>query len=281
MVHLIVASQDDAASLNIATYLLQHYPFTETSERYEGHPLYGWRHHDTDIRLLMVTGELAYRQDLTALPDVDLVVFVSRHESRDQRPIFSVHVPGNFSTAEFGGLSHTISLAPANAMRAALHEMAAQRARRGLTGFTVYYEGTHHGPSLNVPALFVEIGSTLNEWSNPVAGEVVAHAALAAIENEASVEAAVGLGGSHCNRRLTSISLTSDIAFGHIIPAYAFKWLTPTLLHQCVDRTLEPNPPLVLDWKGIDGKHRGPLQEVLDAVPYPVKRVAEFRASHH
>jgi len=278
MVHLIVASQDDAASLNIATYLLQHYPFTETSERYEGHPLYSWQHHDKDIRLLTVTGELAYHQDLIDLPDVDLLVFVSRHESRDHKPIFSVHVPGNFSTAEFGGLSHTISLAPANAMRAALREMAAQQTRLGLTDFTVYYEGTHHGPSLNTPTLFVEIGSAPAEWTNPVAGDVVAHAALAAIENETSVEAAVGLGGSHCNRRLTSISLASDIAFGHIVPAYAFKWLTPELLHHCVNRTLEPNPILVLDWKGIDGKDRVPLQEVLDAVPYPVKRVSEYRS---
>lgn len=278
MVYLIVASQDDVASLNIATYLLQHYPFTETSECYEGHPLYCWQHHGKDIRLLIVNGELAYRQDLTALPDVDLLVFVSRHESLDQKPIFSVHVPGNFSTAEFGGVSHTISLAPANAMRAALREMAAQQTRRGLTDFTVYYEGTHHGPSLNTPTLFVEIGSTLAEWTNPVAGDVVAHAALAAIENETPVDAAVGLGGSHCNRRLTSISLASDIAFGHIVPAYAFKWLTPELLHHCVTRTLEPNPILVLDWKGIDGKDRGPLQQVLDAVPYPVKRVSEFRS---
>ncbi len=275
--YLIVASQDDAASLNIATYLLQHYPFTETSERYEGRPLYRWQRHDKDIRLLTVTGELAYRQDLTALLDVDLLVFVSRHESLDHKPIFSVHVPGNFSTAEFGGLSHTISLAPANAMRAALREMAAQQTRLGLTDFTVYYEGTHHGPSLSTPTLFVEIGSTLAEWTNPVAGDVVAHAALAAIENEAPVEAAVGLGGSHCNRRLTSISLASDIAFGHIVPAYAFKWLTPELLYQCVSRTLESNPLLVLDWKGIDGKDRGLLQQVLDAVPYPVKRVSDFR----
>jgi D-aminoacyl-tRNA deacylase len=278
MLNLIVASKDDAASLNIATHLLQHYPFTETSEHYEGHPIYCWPLHDKDIRLLTVTGELAYRQDLTDLPGVDLIVFVSRHESQDHKPIFSVHVPGNFSTAEFGGLPHTISLAPANAMRAALREMAQQQARLGLQDFTVYYEGTHHGPSLNTPALFVEIGSTLAEWTNPLAGTVVAHAAIAAIENMVQVEAAVGLGGSHCNRRLTSISLTSDIAFGHIIPAYAFKWLTPGLLHQCVDRTLEANPTLVLDWKGIDGKDRGPLQEVLDAVPYPIRRVSEFRS---
>ena len=81
MLNLIVASKDDAASLNIATHLLQHYPFTETSEHYEGHPIYRWLLYDKDVRLLTVTGELVYRQDLTDLPGVGLIVFVSRHES--------------------------------------------------------------------------------------------------------------------------------------------------------------------------------------------------------
>ena len=277
MLKLIVTSKDDAASTNIATHLLENYPFTEKSEQFSGHPVYHWKLQNKEIRFLTVTGELAYHQDLEKIPDVELIVFVSRHESRDNKPIFSVHVPGNFSTAEFGGVSHTVSIAPANAMRAALKEMTKQRDLLGLKDFTVYYEGTHHGPSLNIPAVFVEIGSTPTEWINPLAGEVVAHAAIAAIESTVQVEGAVGLGGSHCNRRLTSISLDSEIAFGHIIPSYAFKWLTPELLNHCVSRTLETNPILVLDWKGIDRKDRGKLQKVLDKVPYPVRRVSEFR----
>jgi D-aminoacyl-tRNA deacylase len=277
MLKLIIASKDDAASTNIATHLLENYPFTEMSEQSSGHPVYCWKTQDKEIRLLTVTGELAYRQDLANMPNVELIFFVSRHESRDNKPIFSVHVPGNFSTAEFGGVSRRVSIAPANAMRAALKEMTKQRDLLDLKDFTVYYEGTHHGPSLNTPAAFVEIGSTPTEWINPLAGEVVAHAAIAAIESTVQVESAVGLGGSHCNRRLTSISLDSEIAFGHIIPSYAFKWLTTELLNHCVSRTLETNTILVVDWKGIDRKDRGKLQKVLDKVPYPVRRVSEFR----
>ena len=277
MLKLIITSKDDAASTNIATRLLEIYPFIETPERYRGHPVYSWRLHDKEIRLLTVNGELAYLQDLANKSDVELIIFVSRHESRDNKPIFSVHVPGNFSKAEFGGLSRKVSIVPANAMRAALIEMTAQRTLLELEEFTVYYEGTHHGPSLDTPAVFVEIGSTPTEWNNPLAGEVVAHAAITAIKNTLKVEGAVGIGGSHCNRRLTSISQDSNIAFGHIIPSYAFKWLTPELINQCIERTLEKNPTLVLDWKGIDRKDRGRLQEVLDNVPYDVHRVSEFR----
>ena len=277
MLKLIVTSKDDAASTNIATRLVENYPFIEMPEQYGGHSVFCWRLQDEEIRLLTVNGELAYLQDIANMPDVELIIFVSRHESRDNKPIFSVHVPGNFSTAEFGGLSRKVSVAPANTMRAALKEITAQRTLLELEEYTVYYEGTHHGPSINTPTVFVEIGSTPTEWNDPLAGQVVAHATITAIKNTLQVEGAVGIGGSHRNRRLTSISQDSEIAFGHIIPSYAFKWLTPELINQCVERTLEKNPILVLDWKGIDRKDRGRLQEVLDDVPYDVHRVSEYR----
>jgi D-aminoacyl-tRNA deacylase len=206
----------------------------------------------------------------------ELVVFVSRHQSKNGVPILSVHVPGNLSHAGFGGVSNKVSIAPANTMRAALLEMERQRKRLGLDEFRVYYEGTHHGPSLDVPALFVEIGSTEREWAIPEAGEAVAHAAMAAVTNRGRVESAVGLGGSHCNRRLTSLSLRLPVAFGHIIPSYAFDELTPETVTQCVERTLEESPTLILDWKGIDGKQRDGLMRVLDHLQYPIRRLAEY-----
>jgi len=277
IVTLIVSTKDDDASRNIASTLLKEYPFEETSEKFHGNPVYRWISQGREMRLLTVEGEMVYLQELENLSNVEIIVFVSRHESRNGRPILSVHVPGNFSTAEFGGLPEKLSIAPANAMRAALKDMAQQRIDLGLKEFEVYYEGTHHGPSINRPSLFVEIGSTPQEWNNPLAGKAVAHAAITAIQNTLQVMAAVGMGGSHCNRRLTNISLEFDVAFGHIIPSYAFKWLSPEILKQCVDKTLEKNPAIVIDWKGIDGKDRDNLQRILDSVPYQVRRAAEYR----
>lgn len=225
---------------------------------------------------MMVEGELVYLQDFPIFTSAELVIFVSRHESRSGVPLLSVHVPGNLSRADFGGISNKVSVAPANAMRAALLEMERQRVRLGLEEFRVYYEGTHHGPSLDVPTMFVEIGSTEEEWASTKAGEAVAHAAMAAVTNREKVEAAVGLGGSHCNSRLTSLSLRSEVAFGHIIPSYAFGGLTPETVAQCLERTLEQGPTLILDWKGIDGRQRNGLMRVLEQLPFPVRRLAEY-----
>lgn len=229
-----------------------------------------------EIRLVVVDGELVYLQDFPMFASAELVVFVSRHQSRNGAPILSVHVPGNLSHADFGGISNKVSIAPANAMRAALLEMERQRTRLRLEEFRVYYEGTHHGPSLDVPALFVEIGSTEKEWAIPEAGEAVAHGAMAAATGKERAEVAVGIGGSHCNRRLTNHSLRSRVAFGHMIPSYAFDELTPEIVTQCVERTLEGNPTLVLDWKGIGGRQRDGLIRVLNQLQYPIRRLAEY-----
>ncbi len=47
--------------------------------------------------------------------------------------------------------------------------------------YEVSYECTHHGPSLNVPAMFVELGSSEKQWNDSRAAEAVAHAAMEAI----------------------------------------------------------------------------------------------------
>lgn len=267
---------DDVAGSKIASRIVSDYGLVEVEERVYKAPIFRRICGRKEITLVIVEGELVYLQDFPLFASAELVIFVSRHQSRSGVPLLSVHAPGNLSLADFGGISNTVSIAPANAMRAALLEMDRQRTRLGMDKFHVYYEGTHHGPSLDVPTMFVEIGSTEKEWCSPEASEAVARAVMSAATNEERVEAAVGLGGSHCNSRLTNHSLRSPIAFGHIIPSYAFDRLTPETITQCVEKTMENNPSLVLDWKGIDGKQREGLTKILDKLHYPVRRLADY-----
>ncbi len=273
---MIVASKNDAASRNIASKLIADHGCQKTSDAFHASPVYDLPLPSKEVQLLMVEGELVDLQELSRPEEVELIVFISRHESRRGTPILSVHAPGNLGDAEFGGLPHKVSIAPANAMQSALKKMAEEKTRLGLHEFMVAYEGTHHGPSLDVPSLFVEIGSTAKEWTNPLAGEAVAEAAIAAIECSWSCEPAVGVGGSHCNRRLSNIGLESKAAIGHIIPSYAFKWLSSELIQHCVERTIEKDSIIILDWKGVDGKDREKLQRVLEKVPYQTRRVADY-----
>ena len=276
---VFAASSDDAASSNIASRMASIYGFEAVSGESDAggtSSVTRARLEGREMSLVTVGGELVYLQDHPLFRDADLVVFLSRHQSRSGLPILSVHVPGNLSHADFGGVSHLVSIAPANAMRAALLELERQRTLLGLDGFRVYYEGTHHGPSLNVPTIFVEIGSSEREWAIREAGEAVAHAAMSAALNMDRVEAAIGIGGSHCNSRFTGHGLKSPIAFGHIVPSYAFGELSAATVSQLVERTLEENPTIILDWKGIDGRQRSGMMSLLDGLDYQVHRLAEY-----
>ena len=100
---------------------------------------------------------------------------------------------------------------------------ALQRATVKLLNYEVSYECTHHGPSLNVPTMFVELGSSPAQWSDLMAAEAVAHSAMTAIANFAAptTSAVLGIGGTHYNQQFTLMALVGEATFGHMIPKYA------------------------------------------------------------
>ena len=115
-------------------------------------------------------------------PTAKLIVFISRHSSQSGKPTLSVHAPGNFGDAELGGLPKTLSVSPALAMQNALKALMHYKEKLNLN-YEVSFECTHHGPSLNVPTMFVELGSSAEQWSDLKAAEAVAHSAMYAIAN--------------------------------------------------------------------------------------------------
>jgi D-aminoacyl-tRNA deacylase len=151
--------------------------------------------------------------------------------------------------------------------------MAKRRDERGLS-YKVSYEGTHHGPSLNLPAMFVELGSSPTEWKDEEAAEAVADAAMAAISDHFNPsQAVVGIGGPHYNEKFTRIALDQPIALGHIIPKYAVSQLNAKMVQHCVERTEETVEEILLDWKGIKGQHKSHLVEALEQVGIPTRKV--------
>lgn len=205
--------------------------------------------------------------------DPELVVFISRHSSESGTPTLSVHVPGNLGEAEFGGIPRKVSVSPANAMRDALKTLMKFKQEMRLE-FEVSYECTHHGPSLDVPAMFVELGSSIKQWNDPRAAEAVAHAAIEAISKfgDSKASAVLGIGGTHYNAKFTRMALESGLAFAHMIPKYAIPFVDSELLKQCVEKTLERVECAILDWKGIKGEHKQPLIRMLDEIGLPCER---------
>ena len=269
---IAACSKQDTAGTNIAKQVLNSYTFTRTSATFEEEPIYTAQINGNHISLITLKDQTIYAQNLPKhFKDIELLVFLSRHSSQSGKPTLSVHTPGNFDQADLGGLPRTLSICPATSMRDALQALSKLKTEANL-GYEVSYECTHHGPSLKVPTMFVELGSSAQQWGDMKAAEAVAKAAIEAItkfQPNPSQTAALGIGGPHYNQRFTQMALDNEAIFGHMIPKYALQLVDSHMLQQCVSATTEKVTHAILDWKGIPGKDKPKILEALDHINLP------------
>jgi D-aminoacyl-tRNA deacylase len=272
---LLVSSSKDPASSNIKKKILEHYPFESTDQIFHNNPVFSAEINRKEVRLVTIAEESVNAQ---YLPDyfesLSLILFVSRHSSQSGKPTLSVHTPGNLGSAELGGMPRNVSVSPAVAMRNALNALQRYKEEKCLD-YDVSYECTHHGPSLNVPAMFVELGSSIEQWRDMKAAEAVAHAAVEVISRYDLTQhhAALGVGGPHYNRRFTGMAIGGEAIFGHMIPKYALHYIDAEIINQCVKKTLEKVTRAILDWKGIQSENKPKLLDILQNIGLPYQKV--------
>lgn len=273
---LIVASTKDIASLNIKKRILTEYSFKEEAGRFQENTCYSAQLGGETVRLITLSEEAVFAQDLpAAFSDLVLIVFISRHSSLSGTPTLSVHTPGNLNEAKLGGIPEVVSISPANAMREVLKALMRIRAEKKLQ-YEVSYEGTHHGPSLHVPTMFAELGSSMAQWNDDEAATAVAHATIQSISRfgfPARTKTTLGIGGPHYNMKFTKVALEQEIAFGHMIPKYAVSDLTTDVLRQCATKTLEKVDYVTLDWKGIKGEDKPKVLRMLNELGLSFKKI--------
>ena len=272
---LLVSSKKDHASLNIKEQILNNYPFRQTSQFFQRNPIYCSEAYSRKLILITLQDESVTAQTLPEnFPDANLVVFISRHSSQSGKPTLSVHTPGNFGAADLGGLPKTLSISAGCAMVNALEALVRFKEELRLD-YEVSFEVTHHGPSLKVPTLFVELGSSPVQWSDLKAAEAVAHATFEVVSNfgAPTSNAAIGIGGTHYNQKFTQMALEGKEVFGHMVPKYAVSQLDSEMLRQCVEKSLEKITVAILDWKGIKSEDKPGLISALDEVGLPFKKV--------
>jgi len=269
---LTVASTNDVASMNIAKLLIDYYKFEKTLDLFDQTPLYIKNVQGREVKLIFIKEDLINAQFITEHFSPQLIVFISRHSSESGIPTLSVHTPGNLGKAELGGIPRKVSISPASAMKDCLMEMMRLKEEMKLN-YQVSYECTHHGPSLDVPTMFAELGSSLSQWRDLKAAEAVAHATMHAILRQSKYEAVLGIGGPHYNYKFTRVALESRFAFGHIIPKYAVSQVDLDIVRQCVERTVEKVEAVMLDWKGIRGADKEPLMTILNKIKVPTQKI--------
>lgn len=257
---LVVASRCDPASLNIASKLLKFYGF-KSSNKVEGIETY----EAGNVKLAVISEEEVYAENVHRIfPNVEAVVFASRHSSESGEPTLTVHAPGNLTAENLhGGRPKELAYADPQRMALALRRLAEEAP----PGFKVSLEATHHGPSsLPVPVWFVEIGSSPSQWENPEAGIAAAKAIWSSILGRPSGIGAVGFGGSHYAPKHTRVSLEGRYVVGHILPKYVLDVEVDIgVLRQALEKTRNFGAA-VIDWKGVKGEARRRLLEALESL---------------
>lgn len=259
----IFFTTEDPAGSSIAMNLVYEHGFVEKPELLkEGTKYKNW-FGPGNLSLVELQGHLYEAEYLQHLfPAGDLWVFASRHVSDARIAAFTVHSTGNWgSRASVGGQPQQLGMTSAKAMKAAFSFFQANP----LPGFEVTLEATHHGPTtLTTPSLWVELGSTPEQWKNPKAADVVARAILYTCQNYPKQKGivALGFGGTHYASNFNKLQ-GKEHAFSHIAPKHALDSLDAALIKQAMDKTHEKVQLALVDWKGCTGQQR---QRVLTAL---------------
>jgi D-aminoacyl-tRNA deacylase len=219
---ILVCNRADPASVNIRDRLLERGTFEQAQRTFRGAPV--WARSETvllEVAGPTVTDE-ALDRDLqeTGWPIMD-VWFLSKHAAKSGHPSLTVHPIGNHAQADFGGRAGTLSPASPRDMGALLRRLRHHAAKAGLP-HSVTYESTHHGPSMSVPSLFVEIGSE-DKWYRDAGSARVLAAAIDDVlagEGRSKGPVLVGVGGGHYVPRHTDLGAAGKADFGHFLPSH-------------------------------------------------------------
>lgn len=253
--YLIIASKKDKAGMNITSQLSQ---FRES-------PLLSSWGNKPSFDFYLVDEEIIFTQNLNMekINQYDFIIFASRHQSQKKEKTLSVHPPGNFRTADFGGVPEKVC--PSSALfNKFLFGKLEEHAKKAVLDYKVTLECTHHGPLISKPCVFIEIGSTETEWGDRRAGFIIAQTIKETIEEfyeNKYKEIAVGIGGPHYCPGFNKLQLNSNVAFSHIIPEYVFP-LSEKYILEAIGKTIEPVDFVVLDWKGLGKSEQ--RQQIID-----------------
>lgn len=265
----IVCSTQDRASQNIKNCILSLRKWNAVEDLI---PVFEYK----NFRIVEIEEPLIFQDGLDKKltgwgypPSV--IIFASKHRSKDMRSILTIHSTGNVNEAKFGGTPGKLSTAAPQFVRSLLRslKMLAQNEE-----YEVTLECTHHGPSdLDIQSVFIEVGSSEVQWLDGVAGRIIANAILLLKDSDSPV--AVGFGGTHYAPRQTALILSTDITFGHIFPSHSLDGLDEAMIRQAFLRSSADFA--YVDRKSMKGEQRDKLGKMIESIGFEVLKESDIR----
>lgn len=265
----ILSSSKDPAGINIRNALIRLFHFAKTEKNFDGSEVFVFNKiPNKTIKIFFINDDLIFLENIDKKISADGFIFASKHRSKENTPSFAVHPIGNWNKNEFGGKEKTLCPSSAILLKNLFIELNKifflQEKNFSESNYEITLEATHHGPYVEKPAVFVEIGSTEKEWNDKSNGEIIAKTIINALDNSNNnYKIAIGIGGPHYCNNFNKIMLRTNYAVGHICPKYALEYLDEEMFMQAINKTIEKVDFVVLDWKGL-GKEKKRIIEMLN-----------------
>jgi len=252
---IILYSKKDQAGINIADELKKHYL--------------------PQIPIIELQKDSIFSEDIDKderLKNFDFIIFATKHKSEKGGKTLSVHAPGNWRNADFGGKAGKVCPTSALVIKY-LFQKLKDNAEKNNSDYPVTLECTHHGPLIEKPCCFIELGSGEEQWKDKKTAAIIAKTIsdLQNFEkwkedNKKQTKIAIGIGGPHYCPNFNKIQLSenSKIAISHIIPQYCLP-LNESMLKEAIEKTKEHVNFFILDWKGCGkSEERQKITELLN-----------------
>ncbi len=264
---LFIVSRKDPAGLLMAEHLMDLFNLELVSEDV-------FMFEDRDWYLAYVNEDIIHTDNVDKRLgfNPETIIFLSRHSSRSGSPTLSVHVTGNpTGEAAFGGSPYSLAISHPILMRSTLYYMRQLSEEKGLK-YRVSLEVTHHGPTeISSPLMFVEVGSSIEQWKDRDATRTAVDSLIMAIKNPLEGVAAVGFGGPHYAPTFTRYTFERGFAFGHILSKHVLGETPMDIILDAFRKTMDTHVA-VFNWKGIPGGLRRKLYEELSEIGIDIVR---------
>jgi len=234
-------------------------------------------------------------KDIVEIRFMDFIIFASKHQSKEKVPSLSLHAPGNWRNADFGGKPGKVCKTSAKMLKFLFQKLSDNAKKMlespesaGGSAHNITLEVTHHGPLIeNIPCCFIEIGSEENAWKNKNLGEIIAKTISdfqefqewKNKEENKKIKTGIAIGGPHYAPNFSKIQLSkmSNIAISHIIPEYALP-LSENMLKEAIGKTSEHTDFILLDWKGCgNAESRQNIMKLCEKTGIPVVRTEKVK----
>lgn len=266
--YAIIVSKKDEAGMNIKENLLEEIEFERKHESKIESYTY------ENISLYVIEKDTIFFEECEEAIKAESYIFATRHQSKSKEKTLSVHFPGNFGKAEYGGREKELCFTDPVLLKKAFINLSMLGKE---SGYAITLEATHHGPFIRKPVFFIEIGSSSEEWNDKAAGKIIARTIIKTLaeEKENTYEKAIGFGGSHYCAAFNKIELETKVALGHICPKYNIENLDENIMKKML---LSANgiDYALLDWKGMDSENRKKIMGILEKLDIKWKKTKDI-----